>query len=159
MRHRYAVVVQDLYSYWIQCFPTKKQDCRRKRHIIRCEFIRACEDVCWNRDKSTRADRSFQKMSGEKPLNASEDGTNWQPESHHLGQDLGTPFDGTVIPFGAFQRGSYSRECSTTSPTGKVRRCNINVFLKRERSGYVRSKIHTWLWFLKSRTTKDVEIK
>ena len=55
LHHRYAVVVQDLDSHWIQCYPTKrkvaqetmkvcKTSCRHADNSL--EFIHACEDLC-----------------------------------------------------------------------------------------------------------------
>ena len=68
--HRYAVVVQDLATQWIQSYPCKTKTSQeterclqkflepnRKHKVIytekSLEFGEACEDLCWNHCKST----------------------------------------------------------------------------------------------------------
>ena len=71
LQHRYAVMVQDLDSFWmIRCNPARTKTVQEisnssqkflpsdfKPGMIHIdnslEFIRACEDLCWNHDKST----------------------------------------------------------------------------------------------------------
>ena len=60
-QHRHAVVALDLYSYWIQSFPTKTKIAQETMNYLQkfgithtensLEFIRASEDSCWNHDK------------------------------------------------------------------------------------------------------------
>ena len=138
LQHRWALVVQDLYSYSIQCYPTKTgtaaqgtmkslqtlmpPDQKKKKngtthtdHSL--EFVRACEDRCWNHDKSaphhfeTNAldehavsrtkkkglrhfwfGRAFQTCRGKKqwdgPVICETYKTKWQTESHRTKQYL-----------------------------------------------------------------------
>ena len=68
--HRYAVVVQDLATQWIQAYPCKNKTSQetqrslqkflepdRKPKVIytdnSLEFGKACEDLSWNHDTST----------------------------------------------------------------------------------------------------------
>ena len=68
--HRYAVVVQDSATQWIQAYPCKKQDftgtpeklakvpgTREETKLIHTdnslEFCKACEDLSWNHCTST----------------------------------------------------------------------------------------------------------
>ena len=72
--HRYAVVVQDLATQWIQSYPCKTKTSQetqrslqkflepdRKRKVIytdnSLEFGKACEDLSWNHCTSTHIDR------------------------------------------------------------------------------------------------------
>ena len=72
--HRYAVVVQDLATQWIQAYPCKTKTSQetqrslqkflepdRKPKVIytdnSMEFGKACEDLSWNRCTSTPTDR------------------------------------------------------------------------------------------------------
>ena len=70
LQHRDAVVVQDLRSSWIQCYHTKNKPAQEPTNSLQTfsppdhkpgiihadsslEFILACDDLCWNHDKST----------------------------------------------------------------------------------------------------------
>ena len=72
--HRYAVVVQDLATQWIQAYPCKTKTSQetqrslqkflkpdRKPKVIytdnSLEFGKACEDLSWNHCTSTHADQ------------------------------------------------------------------------------------------------------
>ena len=64
--HRYAVVVQDLATQWLQSYPCKTQTSRKHKRACRSswrpkviytgnalEFGKLCEDLSWNQSTST----------------------------------------------------------------------------------------------------------
>ena len=91
--HRYAVVVQDLASQWIQAYPCKNKTSQetqgslqkflepeRKPKVIytdnSLEFVKACEDLSWNHCTSTphRSETNGIAEKDSNPLD-SEEGT------------------------------------------------------------------------------------
>ena len=89
--HRYAVVVQDLATQWIQSYPCKTKtsqetekssqnflEPRRKPKVIytdNClEFGKACEDLCWNHCTST-PQRSETNGTAERAVRRVKEGT------------------------------------------------------------------------------------
>ena len=163
-------MVHDLYSRWIQSFLTKNKIAQEtmKRlqkfvqpdqipSIIRTdnslEFIRDCEDQCWNHGKSTpyrselmelpstqfpgsqkgtspplvqlaHSEKVVVRSNGMLMLLAKHTRQNWQTESQRIKEDVKTPVDGTMIPFGAyifFEFNLFKRHKPSASSRG--RRC------------------------------------
>ena len=148
LQHRYAVAVQGLYFCWTQSqsYPTKKKTAQEtvKRlqgfappdqkpriiHASNClHFISACEDLCWDLDRSTPY-YSLENGIDENAVRREKEGTsalrvqsdlseNWWREAMEsycylrkiqdkladrkssCERRCGTPFDGPVMPFRA----------------------------------------------------------
>ena len=80
--HRYAVVVQDLATQWIQAFPCKKNVSGNRKELAKVlgardsslEFGKACEDLSWNHCTST-PHRSETNGIAERALRRVKEGT------------------------------------------------------------------------------------
>ena len=112
--HRYAVVVQDLATQWIQSYPCKTKASQetqrswqkflvpnRKPKVIytdnSLEFGKACEDLSWNYCTST-PDRSQTNGIAERAVRRVKEGTSAGLDG---GQIPGEPFQRPIIPFGS----------------------------------------------------------
>ena len=120
--HRYAVVVQDLATQWIQAYPCKNKTSQQTQRSLQkfleperkpkviytdnsLEFGKACEDFSWNHCTST-PHRSETNGIAERAVRRVKEGTSavllqsglnesWWAEFH------GMPYLSAIIPFGS----------------------------------------------------------
>ena len=129
--HRYAVVVQDLATQWIQSYPCKTKTSQETQRILQkfLEIGKACEDLSWNHCTST-PHRSETNGIAERAVRRVKEGTsavllqsglneNWWADSVECCSYLrnvtdllsdgktpyerrfGQPFKGPIIQFGS----------------------------------------------------------